>query len=416
MKKLIPTLEKAQNWFPALLIFIFCFAPKPSSIVIILWLINNLVLWSQKAVKFQWNKIFSAITGLYLIFVIGSFFTHDPGIAGGILSKKLSLLVFPLIFALQNPRSFDLKPFVVAFLAGLIVVITLGFVHSYQFYLETEYLNGSFTGSVFSYIHHPTYLAVLLTMSIFFFRIAIWEQWKGFNTWTLLVWIAFISFIQFIIFSFAGVLFHFAVLAYLVVSYLKKKLPAMAFLVVLAIIASLPFVAYFGVTRVKDEVNNTLTDLKIYLSDPDHIYEQAKLAPHGNNIRILMWTTSFQQFSEHPMGTGTGNFDEVMGARLRAKGLDEIAKVEYNSHNQFLQLAVEVGIFGLLCFVMLLFLVFRMGIRYRNELLVWIGLNLVFNGFFESMLQQQSGIVFYVLTICIGILLVRKKHPLRTAS
>lgn len=416
MNKIIPTLEKAQSWFPALLIFVFCFAPKPSSIIIILWLLNNLVLWSQRAVKFQWNKLFSAITGLYLVFVIGSFFTYDWSIAGGILSKKLSLLVFPVIFALQKPGSFDLKPFVIAFLAGLLVVITLGFIHSYQFYLETEYLNGSFTSSVFSYIHHPTYLAVLLTMSVFFFRIAIKEHWRGFNTWTLLIWIACISFIQFIIFSFAGVLFHFAVLAYLVLSYLKKKLPAITFLGVLAIIALLPFGAYFGVTRVKNEVDNTLTDLKIYLSDPDHIYEQAKSAPHGNNIRILMWTTSFQQFSEHPMGTGTGNFDQVMGARLRAKGLDEIAKIEYNSHNQFLQLAVEVGIFGLLCFLLLLFLVFRTGIRYRNELLVWTGLNLVFNGFFESMLQQQSGIVFYVLTICIGILLVQKKQAFRTAS
>ncbi len=414
MRAVIPTLEKAQSWFPALLIFVFCFAPKPSSIIIVLWLINNLVLWSQRAVKFRWNKIFSAIVALYIVFAVGAFFTHNPGIAGGILSKKLSLLVFPLIFALQKKESFQVKPFVLALTAGLLVVVTLGFIHSYQVYLETEYLNGSFTGSVFSYIHHPTYLAVLLTMSIFFFRIGVKAGWKGFNTWTILLWVVFVCFIQFIIFSFAGVLFHFAVLAYLALSYLKKKLPGIAFLIVLGITVSLPFVAYFGVTRVKDEVNNTLTDLKIYLSDPDHIYEQVKAAPHGNNIRILMWTTSFQQFSEHPMGTGTGNFDDVMGARLRGRGLDEIAKVEYNSHNQFLQLAVEVGVFGLLALLTILVLLFRMGIRYKNELLIWIGLNFVFNGFFESMLQQQSGIVFYILGICIGILLVQQKQVLKS--
>ena len=172
MRTVIPILEKAQSWFPALLIFVFSFAPKPSSIIIVLWLINNLVLWSQRAVKFQWNKIFSAIVALYIVFVIGAFFTHNPEIAGGILSKKLSLLVFPLIFALQKKESFQLKPFLLAFIAGLLVVVALGFINSYQVYLETEYLNGSFTSSVFSYIHHPTYLAVLLTMSIFFFRIS----------------------------------------------------------------------------------------------------------------------------------------------------------------------------------------------------------------------------------------------------
>jgi O-antigen ligase len=103
-----------------------------------------------------------------------------------------------------------------------------------------------------------------------------------------------------------------------------------------------------------------------------------------------------------------------MGARLRERGLDEIAKIEYNSHNQFLQLAVEVGIFGLLCLLTLLVLLFRMGIRYKNELLIWIGLNFIFNAFFESMLQQQSGIVFYILSICIGILLVQQKQALKT--
>jgi O-antigen ligase len=414
MRSIQPFLEKSQSWFPALLIFVFCFAPKPSSIIIVLWLINNLILWLFRRVEFQWNRLFFSMVFLYLLFAAGTFFTHDIGIAFGILSKKLSLLVFPFIFALQKKESFDLKPYVIAFFTGLLVVVSLGFAHSFHVYMETDYLNGSFTSSVFSYIHHPTYLAVFLTMSIFFFRIGMKAGWKGFNIWSGIAWVLFVCLVQFIIFSFAGVLFHFIVLVYLTIDYLWKKLPKIALSVVLAVIVLIPFIAYFGVTRVQDEVNNTLTDLKSYLSEPDQIYEQAKLAPHGNNIRILLWTTSAQQFFNHPMGAGTGNFDEVIGARLRARGLDEIADFEYNSHNQFLQVAVELGIVGLLSLVLMLVLLFRMGIKYKSELLVWAVLSFVFNCLFESMLQQQSGIVFYILTFCIGILLVQQKRAFST--
>src|SRR5687768_13516503 len=100
MKSVLPFLEKAQSWFPALLIFVFCFAPKPSSLIIVLWLLNNVILWFSGGVKFQWNRLFFSMVLLYLVFVAGTFFTHDIGIALGILSKKLSLLVFPVIFAL----------------------------------------------------------------------------------------------------------------------------------------------------------------------------------------------------------------------------------------------------------------------------------------------------------------------------
>jgi O-antigen ligase len=102
------------------------------------------------------------------------------------------------------------------------------------------------------------------------------------------------------------------------------------------------------------------------------------------------------------MGCGTANFDDRLGKRLKDKGLDDYAELNYNPHNQFLQVAVEIGVFGLLIFCSIFVCYFRMAKKYRFGALFWLTFNLAFNCLFESMFQRQSGIVFYVLLFCLS--------------
>jgi O-antigen ligase len=87
--------------------------------------------------------------------------------------------------------------------------------------------------------------------------------------------------------------------------------------------------------------------------------------------------------------------------------LNSIADENYNPHNQYLQVAVEIGILGLMLFLVLLGMIFSYAIKWKNSLLFLICGNLAFNCIFESMLQRQSGIVFYtflILLLTSGIL------------
>ena len=83
-----------------------------------------------------------------------------------------------------------------------------------------------------------------------------------------------------------------------------------------------------------------------------------------------------------------------------------MATRNYNPHNQFLQTAVEVGVFGLIFFSSVIIYAFYLGFRFKSVLILFIGLNLGFNSLFESMFQRQSGIVFFVFWLCLSALML----------
>jgi O-antigen ligase len=93
--------------------------------------------------------------------------------------------------------------------------------------------------------------------------------------------------------------------------------------------------------------------------------------------------------------------DEFMNKELIILKQIELTKQNFNPHNQFLQTAVEIGFFGLLVFFAILFSSIYYGLKYKNYLLIIISSNLLFNSLFESMLQRQSGIIFYCFWLCL---------------
>lgn len=86
-----------------------------------------------------------------------------------------------------------------------------------------------------------------------------------------------------------------------------------------------------------------------------------------------------------------------------------MAERNFNPHNQFLQTGLEIGLLGLAVLLLLLVLVFVRAVRSGDLILTVLTASLVFNCLFESMLQRQSGIVFYTFWICFLIMLDRIK-------
>lgn len=72
--------------------------------------------------------------------------------------------------------------------------------------------------------------------------------------------------------------------------------------------------------------------------------------------RLFKWRTAFEMIREHPLlGIGAGNLKvryALYQARVREKSLYPLrATSESNAHNDFLQIAAETGMFGLLSFL-----------------------------------------------------------------
>lgn len=71
---------------------------------------------------------------------------------------------------------------------------------------------------------------------------------------------------------------------------------------------------------------------------------------------------------------------------------------ECNAHNQFSDTIIAVGIIGLLLFLMMLIIPIYLGIKNKKSDIVLISLvsTIAFNSLFESVLERQMGIMFFV--------------------
>jgi O-antigen ligase len=122
-----------------------------------------------------------------------------------------------------------------------------------------------------------------------------------------------------------------------------------------------------------------------------------------------------EEIKRHPFGVGTGNAESTLEHGLNAMGQIELAQLNRNPHNQFMQTTLETGIVGLVLFLTILVFGITFGIKTGNPLLVLVSFCLAFNSLFESMLQRQSGVVFFTLLLCVlsssSILIgSRRKH------
>lgn len=404
-------IEQIYEYMLAAALACFCFAPKSISLFVIVLILFTVIQVVRKKMKFVFSPALLTFVLLYLAYAVGILFTDHMGDALGYLEKKMVLVLFPLLFSFRFERRIDLRPITLGLVFGTVVLTILSVIHGFQMYRETNDFNNSFGSSHYSYIHHPTYFAAIATMTLLLVREGFRQKWKGFNSLALGTYFLLTCLNLLFCFSFASLIFFFLVIAVILTVYFCKRLPRSLFLVMIVLLPILPVAAYYGNVHIQIEIDNATTDLGVYARDPNTIFEKIRSNPSGNQTRLLMWTVSTQEFLEHPMGSGTANFDDKLGKRLRDHGLDDYAELKYNPHNQFLQVAVEIGLIGLLIFLSIFVCYFYMAKKYRFGLLFWLTLNLAFNSLFESMFQRQSGIVFYVLLFCIFTVYLESRKP-----
>ena len=122
----------------------------------------------------------------------------------------------------------------------------------------------------------------------------------------------------------------------------------------------------------------------------------------SSSIRFNLWSLSLEAYTHSPIwGFGTGSV---------YKTIDDICLDSYsfsnceslrlkNSHNQYLNFMVSNGILVLIPFLIALVLAFRSAIRNKDQVFVLFMAFMTLNFFFESLLQRERGVVFFMLFI-----------------
>lgn len=401
----------------ALMAFLMLVVPKLIAIGVIVYLGIIIVGIIKHKFKFSINLMNVLILLLYLSYAIGSLYTEHPDIAVRYLEYKMMLVFFPILFSFQLKEKLSLKLPSIGLFFGVIVLMVLGVIHSIGLYLETSNLS-SFVRGMFSYIHHPTYFSSFTFVAMLLAQYAKEQRWLGDKKSVYTTLISLMILCQFLSLSFAGILMLLIYGSFMLLRWVSNHFGKIYFLAVLVIS---PIVIFFFISKapgIKLQFETSKKFMVEYVKDPISFIELDQTYVQGDEARLIMWTVSALEFADNPMGAGTGNVDDKLKIRLEDFGQYDVANHNYNSHNQFLQTAVEVGIFGLLFLLGIIGYSIYLGFRFKNMFITFLGINLAFNSLFESMLQRQSGIVFFTFWLCLisVVLLSRKSIANKRAS
>ncbi len=379
-------------------------------LLVILTTIVGIVL---KELHWKPHKLLWLFPALYIAYAIGVFFSDDLAHASRYFEYKLSFVIFPLLFAFRlRDASLSLRKILPFFLGGLVLSSLLGIIPALGCYRETGQMSCLFS-SALSPIHHPTYLSAFLFMGMICLFSAQRRGWKGYRWgWTIPLML-FFTICQLFLISLAGVLL--LVLTILIYGgfVFYRRFGKWKSILVSALLTA-ACLSVFAIPKIRHDLGGTVYYLRDYLHDPLHFVRSRTPPVSGSETRLCLWTASVELIGEHPLGVGTDNLDPVMHTKLTELGQPGMADHYYNPHNQYFQTAIEIGLPGMFLLLLLVFAYFCYGVKVRSWLMTLLTVNLAFNMLFESMLQRQSGIVFYTFFLC--FLLIRfEQQKQRTA-
>lgn len=354
----------------------------------------------KKELRFRWNAPATIFIALYICYGIGVFFTDYLDLGLKALEYKLSLLLFPIVFSFVPKKNPLLELIGAGLLIGILVLYIQGIIHSTLLYQETNSIL-SFMGANFSYIHHPTYMAAFAVFGMEVLRYGWRKEWKWISWRTIVPIVIILAVIQVQCTSLAGLLFFilYATLVFLQTIYQKL---GRLYLIGALILSPLLILAFIRFTPgVKEQLDVSILYINEYLEDPKEFVKSKQTYVGGNETRLIVWTGAYESIKDQPLGYGNGALKPVLSEKLVELGQPNMADKNYDPHNQYFSTTLELGIQGLVILLIALLIPLIVGLKRRSALLVLLALNLLFNSAFESMLQRQSGIVFYIFWFCL---------------
>lgn len=410
------TYSKLFNIYLAIFAAVFSVSPK-LTVLLIIGLVPLIVVgYVKKELVISFYRTHFYLILLYLLYLTWIVFSNHVDIGLKYAENKLSFLLFPILLSFQPRFKIQLSNLILGSALGLVVAAVIGFVASFQCVQDGGTLSTCLTSVHVSPIHHPSYFAAFILINL----VGIWIMYKRKEAYFNLRWIvpyfAFIGAVFMLCLSLASLLFLALTVIVVALYLLKKRIKKIAFYT-LVILAPIVFYAVFSnLPFVKADVEYTQHSIGKFVQNPIEFIQEKQGYKTGNEVRLIMWTASCYEIMEHPLGVGTGNVDDYLSKRLVALHQLELAKmdenhsIKYNPHNQFLQTALEIGILGLIFLVLFISSAIRDALRTKNYLLLFICSSLVFNSLFESMLQRQSGIVYFAFWMCILLVIDRQQN------
>ena len=374
------------------------------------WIITMLISWlihlfaSRKGFQFisdnRWIKMsFWSLTIFFVWHLFSLLFAEDFDNSLKAIEGKLSLLVFPLVLFTTSLRKDQIHQLLKLFILSICLAILYLMGHSFMNYLDEGFwlTYHDFTAPFSAHaVFFSYYLFAAVLFSIYFIQMqGTSMKMKGFYTLVIIISIVGLVFCASKNVTVVSISFGFFMF---IQRYIKKgvKVKELSIAVVVLLIALFSAMQLDAVkSRMGELFSGSGMENYHEIRGGGMIEEAETVLFNGTSLRITFWYLGIDEVSERNrllVGLTPGDRREIMNERYAEVGM--VSFSNYNLHNQFIQTFVELGLIGLLIYLLVYTSLFSLAFEQSNRLLLIFLLATVIFQLTESMLERNKVIVF----------------------
>lgn len=369
--------------------------------------------------NFSKNSINFGFILFFILQIISLLYSNDTETGFNILQRRLPLLIIPMAFCLIdfNEKTWLKILLFFAFLTSFVSVLGFCFgVYNSLKYNDTGYLyNDNISSFLFGiqavYFAFYINIAVIIFIYLLIYKIEDFKKLKAFMIFST-IWLVFVSFMLASKMALASLLIIILLMAFIYVfsnkKYFEGLIVIMSLFIALFVVNKLSpkaFNRFKGITQTSYKFNNTKAENHFNAEFDENKW-------NSTNTRLAIWQCSINIFKANFIfGTGLGDRDKVLQNEYKKNQFFYAIETEKNTHNQFLDIAVSMGIIGVLVFIVVFFLYpFKVFFKQKQIFPTFVFICLALCLLTENMLNRYEGQVFisFILPISIKIFDLRK--------
>lgn len=387
-------------------VFTLPFSIQANSIAITLLVVSWLAEgnFRKKLNEIANNRLILGFLFFYLLHVIGLFYTENKQDAIFDLERKMTLFIFPLVlgtsttFISRYQWENILKAFVFSCLIASLVFISYAV---YQSSTKTNLPSLFSSENALSNIIQlpPLYFGMYLTFCLFVTLYFIIVHWNNYNPATKFFRVFLILYFGSILVLLNIRILFIAIISIFLIAttYFGAKNNNFQ-----SLILALLLFAFAGFVLVN---NSTFLKQRYYT-----LFSTPLKAPLDKTTqKLLKWKCSIEILKQYPLwGIGNGDVDDKIAACYHSVGLNK----RFNSHNQYMQTWLGLGLLGLATLVWCLVTPLFQGLRHHHYLYTGFMLLFMLCCITESVLNRQKGVIFYTFFNSLFLFYFFKKNNL----
>jgi O-antigen ligase len=332
------------------------------------------------------------------------FYTQDASHGLRDLETKFTLLLFPFIYS-TSKNAYKIKAFnIFKYLAygcttaALIGLLKSSYYFFYELYARSNniilesypYTNYFFAAYVSPFLH-TGYFALYINVSIAFLFYHLLFHLNELNHKSKKIFVSLIIFLSVynvLLLSKIGLITMIAIYIFIFLKWAKERLNFLKLTVITMLLILFASIIIFAIPKVR-------LNFKIVVETLFTKNEKELDSEDGSASRLVAWKTAYDLVKKNFLiGVGTGDVKQTLAVEYQKRAYWNAYEIKLNSHNQFLQTTLAIGIAGLISLLLFVFINFRNAFKNQNVIhLIFISA-VCLQFMVEASLETQAGVIF----------------------